>query len=206
MRLARKRCTRLSMIRRVFLVLPCLMVCFAPYAHAQMCTREYLPVCGQVPGEPQARTFSNQCLLKAAHAEELQPGACASEPVHLIGGDADAHGCKASAGYVWNDELASCVRPWLSSAVTLEVASKLGACAAQSGLQCLMVREIPPAGQASAHKPKPGWAPLAGQVFGFAKLPGKRYTLRVRKDQADGPPASTSGTMYTLLRVLKEAP
>jgi len=205
MRLARKRFTRLSLVRRVFLSLPCLMVCCAPYAHAQMGTREYLAVCGQVPGEPQARTFSNQCLLKAAHAEELPSGACASEPAHLIGGDADAHGCNPSAGYVWSDELAACVRPWLSSAVTLEVASKLGACAAQSDMQCLMVREIPPAGQASAHKHKPVWAPLLGQVFGFAKLPGKRYTLRVRKDKADALPTGAFGTVYTLLRVLKES-
>ena len=106
------------------------MAGLAPHGptHAQVCTREYLAVCGQVPGEPQARIFANHCLLKAAHAEELNPGVCASEPVHLVGGDSDAHGCKPSAGYVWSEELASCVRPWLSSAVNLEVASNKADC------------------------------------------------------------------------------
>ena len=31
---------------------------------------------------------------------------------NLVGGDRDAHGCIASAGYQWCEELGECVRPW----------------------------------------------------------------------------------------------
>lgn len=30
----------------------------------------------------------------------------------MPGGDNDEHGCKASAGYVWDEELLQCIRPW----------------------------------------------------------------------------------------------
>ncbi len=30
----------------------------------------------------------------------------------LVGADRDAHGCIGSAGYVWNESLQQCVRPW----------------------------------------------------------------------------------------------
>ena len=30
----------------------------------------------------------------------------------IVGGDSDAHGCKASAGYTWSNTRASCVRLW----------------------------------------------------------------------------------------------
>lgn len=33
----------------------------------------------------------------------------------MTGNDADAHGCKASTGHIWNPELARCVRPWTSN-------------------------------------------------------------------------------------------
>ncbi len=29
-----------------------------------------------------------------------------------VGGDVHAHGCRPSAGYAWNAQLAQCVRPW----------------------------------------------------------------------------------------------
>jgi hypothetical protein len=59
----------------------------------------------------------------------------------MVGGDVDAHGCKGSAGFVWNAELQQCVRPWMSSAVTLEVAPKRQTCTGVIEMQCLMVRE-----------------------------------------------------------------
>ena len=50
------------------------------------------------------------CLLAAA--------AAASTP--LIGGDADANGCIASAGYTWCEPLNNCIRSWESACVDLE--------------------------------------------------------------------------------------
>lgn len=87
----------------------------------QICTREYNPLCGQVPGEPAPRTFANLCILQDAGASLLNQGNCASPRDMIIpapatpktpitGGDLDANGCKASAGYQWNAELARCVR------------------------------------------------------------------------------------------------
>ena len=50
------------------------------------------------------------CLLAAA--------AASSTP--LIGGDSDAHGCVASAGYTWCEPLNKCLRSWESACVDLE--------------------------------------------------------------------------------------
>ena len=50
------------------------------------------------------------CLLAAA--------AAASTP--FVGGDADAHGCIASAGYTWCEPLNKCIRSWESTCVDLE--------------------------------------------------------------------------------------
>lgn len=33
-------------------------------------------------------------------------------PPPMVGGDQDAHGCKASAGYTWCAKTARCERPW----------------------------------------------------------------------------------------------
>jgi hypothetical protein len=110
-------------------------------AIAQICTREYAPVCGQVADEPAPRTFANRCLMDAAKAAFVSQGECAAKPVPILGGDVDAHGCKGSAGFVWNAELQQCVRPWMSNAVTLEVARKRQTCTGVIEMQCLMVRE-----------------------------------------------------------------
>ena len=53
------------------------------------------------------------CLLAAA---------AAAEP--LVGGDADANGCIASAGYTYCKSLGKCIRSWESSCVDLEEATK----------------------------------------------------------------------------------
>ena len=180
-----------------------LLTSLAPTAQAQVCTREYAPLCGQVANEPVAQIFSNRCLLKAAHAAELPQEQCAFEKSLWVGTDTDTHGCKPSAGYLWDEELAGCVRPWMSSAVTIEVAAKRRACTGLIEMQCLMVRELRAAGDTNSVQVKPKWKPLFGEIIGFKKDPGKRYTLRVRKDRLESPPADTSGTTYTLLRVLK---
>ncbi|MDD2775437.1 MAG: hypothetical protein PHU06_05750 [Gallionella sp.] len=37
-------------------------------------------------------------------------------PAPIVGGDRDAHGCIASAGYTWCARESACVRPWELSA------------------------------------------------------------------------------------------
>jgi hypothetical protein len=172
-------------------------------AQAQVCTREYAPVCGQVPGESVAQTFSNRCLLKAARATEITQGTCAIEKPPLVGGDTDAHGCKPSAGYLWNEELMSCVRPWLSMALTLEVAAHRRPCNGLFEKQCLVVREVEDSRSKNRGQAGRKWEPLFEEIAGFKKAPGKRYILRVRKDRLENLPADASDTNYTLLRVLK---
>lgn len=172
---------------------------------AQICTREYAPVCGQVAGESAPRTFPNRCMLDAAKATFLSEGECKAmsmstpkpAPMPMPGSDVDAHGCKASAGFQWNEELNQCVRPWMSSAVTLEVAPKRRRCTGVVEMQCMMVRERVP-GQAA-----PRWEPLFGSIAGFKHVPGQHYTLRVRKDKLENPPADAPDTTYTLLKVLR---
>ena len=48
--------------------------CFAAGAQAGICTREYAPVCGQLPQHTQ--TFSNRCMMKDAGAAWLSDGEC----------------------------------------------------------------------------------------------------------------------------------
>ena len=166
---------------------------------AQICTREYAPVCGQVANEPTPRTFPNRCMLDAAKATFLSEGECKtmSTPKPIVGKDVDAHGCKGSAGFQWNEELNQCVRPWRSIAVTLEGAPKRRRCTGVVEMQCLMVREREP-GQAA-----PQWTPLFGNISGFKHVSGKHYTLRVRKDKIENPPADAPSITYTLLKVVR---
>lgn len=163
---------------------------------AQMCTREYAPVCGQVAHQASPRTFPNRCELDAAQATWLSNGACPAQAQPRIGSDVDAHGCKASTGYIWDEELASCIRPWMSSAVTLQVAAKRRHCSGMIEMKCLQVRELAP-GQAPQK-----WTPFWGEIAGYKHVPGQRQTLRVRKDKIENPPAHAPNTRYTLLKVL----
>ncbi len=170
---------------------------------AQICTREYMPICGQAAGDPAPKTYPNRCVLNAAQATALSNGECTAQqqqqslpPLPRPGSDVDAHGCKPSAGYTWNEELNSCVRPWMSSAVTLEIAPKRRTCMGMVKMQCLLVREITPG------QPKARWEPLFSEITGFTHVPGKHYKLRVRKDRIENPPADAPDTTYTLLKVL----
>jgi hypothetical protein len=54
--------------------------CLAASAQAGICTREYAPVCGQLPQHTQ--TFSNRCMLKDAGATWLSDGECPSSRVN----------------------------------------------------------------------------------------------------------------------------
>lgn len=188
---------------RCFLFMICQLAVFASTAHAQICTREYAPVCGQVPGEAKPQTFANRCMLKAARATELAQGTCAMEKLPLVGGDTDTHGCKPSTGYLWNEELMSCVRPWLSMALTLEVAAHRRPCHGLFEKQCLVVREVQNSRGKNLGQAGRKWEPLFDEIAGFNKVPGKRYIIRVRKDRLENPPLDASDTNYTLLRVLK---
>ena len=174
-----------------------------PAAQVQVCTREYAPVCGQVPGETKPQTFANRCMLKAARATEIAQGTCEMEKLPLVGGDTDTHGCKPSAGFLWNEELMSCVRPWLSMALTLEVAAHRRPCHGLFEKQCLVVREVEDSRSKKRGQAGRKWEPLFEEIAGFKKAPGKRYILRVRKDRLENLPADASDTNYTLLRVLK---
>ena len=46
-------------------------------ANAGICTREYAPVCGQLPHQTQ--TFSNRCMMKDAGANWVSDGECPSQ-------------------------------------------------------------------------------------------------------------------------------
>ena len=52
------------------------IVCYTSLAQAGICTREYAPVCGQLPQHTQ--TFSNRCMMKDAGATWLSDGECPS--------------------------------------------------------------------------------------------------------------------------------
>ncbi len=56
------------------------------------------------PQQPEARPQQPETPPPASTAET--PAAT------LVGGDRDAHGCIASAGYAWCERERSCVRPW----------------------------------------------------------------------------------------------
>jgi hypothetical protein len=112
----------------------------------------------------------------------------------MPGSDSDAHGCKGSAGFVWNAEMASCIRPWMSSAITLEVAAHRQKCTGLIEMQCLMVREL------QDGQKKPRWTPLYGDIQGYQHQAGKRQLLRVRKDRQENVPADAPSITYKLIK------
>lgn len=180
-------------------------------AMSQICTREFAPICGQVAEQTTHQTFPNRCMLDASKATPLHEGACNAAPTAppeeapktlseppkpVTGAGVDAHGCIPSAGYIWNDELASCVRPWMTQVTTLQVAAQHRPCNGQAATTCLQVRELQ-----AGKKPSP-WRTLSTAIEGFQPTPGKRQTLRVRKDLMEDATGSTPITRYTLLKVL----
>jgi len=56
-----------------------LLLFAASQAQAGACTREYMPVCGQLPAKTQ--TFSNRCMMKNAGAVMLHEGVCKPKPL-----------------------------------------------------------------------------------------------------------------------------
>jgi Domain of unknown function (DUF4377) len=168
---------------------------------AQACTREYAPVCGQLAHEKSPTTFSNRCILDSTGARQISKGECGSTPQtppeKRPGSDVDAHGCKPSTGHVWNADLASCVRPWVTRVVMMEVARHRRKCIGVIETECLMVREVEPG------KRKPKWVPFFGKIDGFTHQAGTRYLLSVRQDKLDNVPADAPDTSYKLIKVLR---
>lgn len=50
-------------------------------ADAGACTREYMPVCGQLPDK--TKTFPNRCLMNKAGAVFLSEGECKPKPLTI---------------------------------------------------------------------------------------------------------------------------
>jgi hypothetical protein len=59
-------------MRKILLTI--FVFCCTPLVQAGICTREYAPVCGQLPQQNQ--TFSNRCMMKDAGASWLSDGEC----------------------------------------------------------------------------------------------------------------------------------
>jgi hypothetical protein len=59
-------------MRKILLSLS--VFCCTSLAQAGICTREYAPVCGQLPH--QSQTFSNRCMMKDAGASWVSDGEC----------------------------------------------------------------------------------------------------------------------------------
>ena len=61
-------------MRKILLTL--FVFCCTTLAQAGICTREYAPVCGQLPQKSQ--TFSNRCMMKDAGASWVSDGECST--------------------------------------------------------------------------------------------------------------------------------
>lgn len=82
-----------------------------------ICTKEYMPVCGQVqvqcikaPCHPVQETFGNACMAKAVWATDITQGECTTNTGTVIGWDKDEYGCLIAAGYSWNVAKQQCTR------------------------------------------------------------------------------------------------
>ncbi|MBW2971385.1 hypothetical protein KY320_04460 [Candidatus Woesearchaeota archaeon] len=71
---------------------------------AQICTMEYMPVCGD-----NGVTYGNKCSACAGgEIDSYTIGECPE----IIGGERDEYGCLGPAGYSYNENVKGCVREW----------------------------------------------------------------------------------------------
>jgi len=99
-------------MRKVFLILSAVFLLSFTQIHAEetACTMQYDPVCG-TDADGVRQTFGNSCVAGASNATDIVAGECDTP---MIGGETDPHGCLAGAGYIWDETLLACVRPWES--------------------------------------------------------------------------------------------
>ena len=180
-------------------------------AVAQACTREYMPVCGQVVDQPQPQTFANGCLLRAAQATWLASGACpvlaepsldpslapspesVPTPPPLLWPQAPAPVATSDA-LLSHDRRDEALR---SQIVTWEVAPQRQACVGLIERQCLQIRSWPTASDGTVGELR--WTLLYNEIAGFTHQPGAPSCVRVRADAVARPPADGSSVRYTLL-------
>lgn len=143
------------------------------------------------------RTIADQ-LKKDDAAKQLSQSQSQSQSPpqsQPTAGDTGSLSCNGS-GTTWDPELRQCVSASSRQEVILEVASQRQTCMGVIPMQCLMVRER------VTGQPAPEMGPWFGNIEGFTHVPGKLYTLRVRKDRVSPPIADGSDTTYTLLAIL----
>ena len=55
--------------------------------------------------------LTSAIILSGCQSQTIEATKPMEKP-QIVGGDSDAHGCKASAGYTWSKTRATCVRVW----------------------------------------------------------------------------------------------
>ena len=83
--------------------------------------------------------------------------------------------------------------------ITIQVAPTLEDCTGVGPQQCMLIREMPPAGDG-------GWELFYDQIDGFAYEEGYLWTLRVNVTEAENPPADASTLRYELVEVVEKKP
>lgn len=163
------------------------------------CTMQYAPVCGSIqvqciraPCNPVRQTFGNACMAGAAWATNITEGECGP----IVGGDSDAHGCKASAGYSWDADFGKCVRPWETRSFVLTIAPNTVACVGMNPMECLRVRI------AGARN----WTNWYDSISGFMFEAGYSYRLRVKSSPVESLITDNFNREYALAKVIQKIP
>ncbi|WAI02112.1 DUF4377 domain-containing protein [Methanogenium organophilum] len=83
--------------------------------------------------------------------------------------------------------------------ITIEVAPALEECTGVGPQQCMLIREVPPAGDGV-------WKLFYDQIEGFTYEEGYVWTLRVNVTETENPPADASNLHYALAEVVDKKP